>query len=100
MSDDPVHLDESFEAMTLERKLAIQQPLGYIVTIKQRQTKLLGYNSDCPQCSLATMAHRGVLPRYYNVCACVCPWIYNVVIRNNTEATVYITDRHSLFGAY
>lgn len=71
MSDDPVHLDESFEAMTLERKLAIQQPLGYIVTIKQRQTKLLGYNSDCPQCSLATMAHRGVLPRYYNVCACV-----------------------------
>lgn len=46
MSDDPVCLDESFEVMTLEGKLAIQQPFGYIVAIKQRQTKLLGYNSQ------------------------------------------------------
>lgn len=31
------------------------------------------------------------------MCVRLCPWIYSVVIRNNTlpEATVYITDRQA-----
>lgn len=52
----------------------------------------------CTLCLLVTMVHsehcQGII-----ICELVFPWIYNVVIVNNTllEATVYITDRKA-FG--
>lgn len=68
----------------------------YIVTRKQRQSRQLGSSSqiDCGQCLLVRMAHsdhcQGII-----MFESVCPWIYNVLMGNNTllEATVGITDR-------
>lgn len=77
--------------MTLERKSKTPELFAIIIAIRRSKSNhLAAIHLLFTESVSDNGTHLGLV--------CVCPWIYNVLITNNTspEATVYTPDKEAL----